>query len=393
LAAAGAAILIKGSLQRDALRDGLTSALARHQGDELLVIMLVVVTGVALVHVGLSLARAGGYLRSERSLPRGFGYAVWSFAAGVAIVLLVAVIASGDLHQRWENFKDPYAGLQEGRNTQFSRLSSASGNGRYQYWVSSFHAFEHKPLTGIGSGSFETWWARHATLSGTVRNAHSLYAETLGELGVIGIALVAALFLLIIAAGVGTTLRSTGPPRAVFAGIVAACSAFVVSAGVDWAWQITVLPACFLLLAVALLRGRTRESLPSSRLGVAGLMALSVAALVALLVPLASATQLRDSQQAAGAMRYDPALRHAVNAGRLEPYGSSPALQRALVLELRGDLNGAVAAARTAERNEPMNWRAPFVLARLETERGHVNAALAAFRRARALNKESSFLR
>jgi O-antigen ligase len=306
---------------------------------------------------------------------------------------VVAIAASGDLHRRWENFKDPRAGLQEGRNTRFSRLSSVSGNGRYQYWVSSVHAFKSAPLTGIGAGSWETWWARHATLPGAVHNAHSLYAETLGELGILGLGLVLALFALVIAAGVGTTRRSTGPPRAALAGMVAACSAFVVSAGVDWVWQVTVLPACFLLLAVALLSSRSADTPAPSRAGVGGLVGISLAALVALLVPLASATQLRDSQQAAAAMRYAPALRHATAAGRVEPFAASPALQRALLLELSGDLNAAVVAARQAERNEPQNWRPPFVLARLETERGNVPAALAAFRRARALNKASSFLR
>jgi hypothetical protein len=52
-----------------------------------------------------------------------------------------------------------------------------------------------------------------------------------------------------------------------------------------------------------------------------------------------------------------------------------------------------VAAAQAAERKEPTNWRPPFVLARIEAERGNVDAGLAALRRARALNKTASFLR
>jgi tetratricopeptide (TPR) repeat protein len=123
------------------------------------------------------------------------------------------------------------------------------------------------------------------------------------------------------------------------------------------------------------------------------MVGLSVVALVALAVPLAGATQLRASHRAMSEERLEPALGHAASAGRVEPYAASPALQRALVLEAAGDLDGAVSAALRAQEQEPTNWRPPFVLARLETERGRVGAALAAYRRARSLNRESSLLR
>jgi hypothetical protein len=119
----------------------------------------------------------------------------------------------------------------------------------------------------------------------------------------------------------------------------------------------------------------------------------SVIALIGLGVPLAGATELRSSQDAAAANRLAPALRQASTSRRVQPFASSPLLQRALVLELRGDPSAAVAAAQAAERKEPTNWRPPFVLARIEAERGNVDAGLAALRRARALNKTASFLR
>ena len=77
----------------------------------------------------------------------------------------------------------------------------------------------------------------------------------------------------------------------------------------------------------------------------------------------------------------------------MQPYAGTPQLQRALVLELDGNLAAAAASARAAERREPTNWRPPLVLARIEAKRGHVPAALAAIRRARALNKTSPALR
>jgi len=390
LGSAGAAILIKGALQRDELRDGVGTSLAHRQGDELLVIALVVVAGTVLLHVGASLARSGGLAPSLPTMRPVQRRLVW----GVTVVAVVAgaatFVASGALADRWQEFKDPPTVT----GSDVNRLATFSGEGRYKFWVSSLHAFETAPVAGIGAGSFENWWEAHATRRESVRNAHSLYAETLGELGLVGLVLLLGLIALVIAAGVRGVRRTTGPPPALLAGATAACAAFAVAAGVDWLWQVTVLPVCFLLLAAALLapRGADQARTPRRR-GRVALVGLSVIALVALGVPLAGATQLRSSQHAAAVNQLDPALEQASTSRRVQPFASSPLLQRALVLELWGDLAGAASAAQVAERKEPTNWRAPFVLARIEAERGDVSAGLAALRRARALNKTATFLR
>jgi hypothetical protein len=390
LAAAGAAILVKGALQRDELRNGVSTSLAHRQGDELLVIVLVVVAGIVLVHVGASLASAGGLAPSLPAVRPVRRRLAWGAVVAVVLVGAATFIGSGSLANRWQEFKSPPTVT----GSDVHRLSTFSGEGRYKFWVSSLHAFETAPVVGIGAGSFENWWEAHATRRESVRNAHSLYAETLGELGLVGITLLLGLIALIIVAGVRGVRRRTGPPPALLAGATAACAAFAVAAGVDWLWQVTVLPVCFLLLAAGILAPRGQEhDRPPRRRGRVALVGLSVVALLGLGMPLAGATQLRSSQSAAAANQLVPALRQASTSRRVQPFASSPLLQRALVLELRGDFSGAASAAQTAERKEPTNWRPPFVLARIEAERGNVDAGLAALRRARALNKTASFLR
>ena len=107
LAAAGAAILVKGALQRDELRDGVSTAVAHRQGDELLVIVLVVVAGIVLVHVAASLAAAGGLAPSLPVVRPAQRRLVWG-AVGVAVLAAAATfVASGSLANRWQEFKSP----------------------------------------------------------------------------------------------------------------------------------------------------------------------------------------------------------------------------------------------------------------------------------------------
>jgi Flp pilus assembly protein TadD len=113
------------------------------------------------------------------------------------------------------------------------------------------------------------------------------------------------------------------------------------------------------------------------------------AALSLVAATLSGATNLRDSQ-AAAATRPAVALRDAADARRVQPYAASPRLQEALLLEQRGDLAGAAAAAARATRSEPTNWRTWFVRARIEAEQGKADAAVRHYRRVRDLNPRSN---
>ena len=59
------------------------------------------------------------------------------------------------------------------------------------------------------------------------------------------------------------------------------------------------------------------------------------------------------------------------------------------MLELQGDLTGAVEAARAATEAEPTNWRTWFVLSRVEAKAGNTEASVEAYREARSLNPRS----
>ena len=155
------------------------------------------------------------------------------------------------------------------------------------------------------------------------------------------------------------------------------------------------MPAAFLLLerraACARARPGTEARTPLPlRLGA---IAVAIASLVAIAVPLATVNTVRASQAAVLSGDTARALADARAAVRVEPGAASPRIQLALVLELEGDVPGALAAAQAAAANEPDNWSTWLIVSRLEAEAGHPDASVAAYLRSRSLNPQSPLFR
>jgi len=386
IAAAGAAILIAAAGQREALDAGLAGPLAREQGDELLRLTLVVCASVGMLQVGLATALRHATRPAWTRPSRRLSLALLTAVAAVAVAGGVAVGAPGEASDAWHEFKQA-----EGVSARGSaRLASFSSNGRWPLWSSALEQSGTAPLLGEGSGSFEAWWARNGTGRGFVRDAHSLYLETLGELGIVGLALIAGFLGWVLAAGTRRWALAARQRRTQLAAALAGCAAFCLGAGFDWLWELAVIPIAFLLLASVLVSAgeRTRRrplSLPARLAGVG----LALAAMVAIAIPLSTAASLQRSRADVRAGDLGAALREAADARRVEPYAAAPRLQEALVLERLGDLAAAEAAARAGARREPLEWRAWATLSRLQAARGRARPALASYRRAKALNPRS----
>jgi tetratricopeptide (TPR) repeat protein len=157
-----------------------------------------------------------------------------------------------------------------------------------------------------------------------------------------------------------------------------------------------VIPVALLLLVAAVLRTSAgghgqRESQSGASIGPrVVLAALALVSLVVIAMPMLATRAVRESQADARAGRLDSALDAARSAERFEGFAATPSLQRALVLEARGDLDEAAAAAREATHEESTNWRTWLTLSRIEAERGQGEAAVDAYRTARSLNPRSS---
>jgi hypothetical protein len=138
-----------------------------------------------------------------------------------------------------------------------SRFGSAGSN-RYAYWRVALRTFADHPLRGTGASAFRVAWLEHRKIDDVVRDAHSLYLETAAELGLVGLALLAAF----LAGTVAAARRLWRRAPALAAGPCAAALVWALHAGLDWDWELPAVTLPALVLAGVLI-GAGEGALPS----------------------------------------------------------------------------------------------------------------------------------
>jgi hypothetical protein len=309
-----------------------------------------------------------------------------------ALTALFAAVAVGPALAKdaWRSFERPTPSLT---GDPAQRLTTLGGT-RRALWKAALGAFERHPLNGTGPGTFEFVWNRDPQRSYFVRDAHSLYLESLAELGLPGALLVVGVLGSLLFGVLRTTLReSDATPRGAAVGAAAALTVFCVFAGVDWMWESTAVTVMALVAGVlAANAGAGPASRPSLRRRAP--VAVCAALALALQLPvLGAAIQVRASQHEVRAGEFDDAAASATSAIQIAPWAASGYIQRAVLLERLGLGARAAADARSATQREPTNWNHWLILARIEAERGRVRAAVAAARRAAALNPHAPLFR
>ena len=375
--AAGAALVVLTGL-RSSLIDDPTSAAARTAGDEILLATVIAVAATVLMR----------YLADEWlarvAFPRRL---VKPALVGLGVAAVVAAVAVDPI-SRFEEFKQPSQSELQGEGVA-GELTRDAGSGRYQYWSAALDAFAEDPITGIGAGGYEAWWNQNGSIARVIRNAHSLVFETVAELGVGGLLLVAGF----LGAGAvqGWRRRARGSPGGTVEVLLALLAAGVFSASIDWTWE---LPAVFgpVVVVVALLTGpatlRSSDAAPSRRSfgwGVATLLAGWAAVWVAAVLFLGQ-LRIGDSRDAADRGDLDAAAQYARDASTLQPWAAEPYLQFALVQEEAGNFPDARRQIERAIDRAPEDWRLWLVASRIERAAGDFEAGAVSFEEARSLN-------
>ena len=313
-------------------------------------------------------AGLGNWLRHERRprwlrVPRWHAAVASAVAVGALLVAGIAAGAPGQVDDEWSDFKgrDPANPTETSRGTE---ILDFSGSRRYDFWEAAVDANATAPWVGIGPGTFDFWWTQHGSYADYVRDAHSLYVETLAELGIVGLLLIGALSAGILGIGAWRALRAPPHLRVAIAAATAGCAAFVAGALVDWTWELGVIPVVFFALAAVARAagvGADGASAPPRWVspwrrhgGRIAICALAVLGLAAIAQPLSGAVRLEQSYEATEEGRWRDALDDARSAASAQPYAASPRVQEALLLQRRGQLAAALGAARAATEREPL---------------------------------------
>jgi O-antigen ligase len=298
--------------------------------------------------------------------------------AGVVLgCLVVGLAVVGGPSQGFSKLKERFSAAQVTTADLNDRLFSVSGNGRSEHLHVAWEATKRHPVLGSGAGTYEYVWYERRPDQLVVRDAHSLYLETLAELGVVGLVILgAALLVLLLGGARARRVRFAASGTAAFVAWGAA-SAF------DWHWEVVGVTIAALLAAAAALTASERRGPRLLASGPSGVLAavtgiLSLAAVWSLVgnQALFAARDAVDRKDWVAA-RDDGRRAHALLLWSFEP-----ALVLGDAAAGLGDRDVALHDYREAVEKDPQNWVAWLRVAQVArgTERSQ------AFERVRELN-------
>ncbi len=391
------------------LENGLVSGDAIGQGVTVLLILLVGTACSVVFTMGLAQVFAGGSRPVTRLLAISRDRRVLRGIAGAAglLAVLVAIVFGGRI---WDKFSDPVIRFPSNPGAHFTEFYGA---GRYEFYKVALDEFSEHPLAGTGAGTYKFDWQTERDIDEpVVEDAHSLYIEMLAELGVVGFALILAIVGGALWFGLGAWRAATDETdRSLYGALSAVMFAFAISACFDWFWEIADLAAVFFLAAGVLVSVRCQQLAPAStrpveaparsRYGIAiSGLALGWISVVVLAGPVLVDRELGKSREAVIAAQeaaaggdatsyansIQAASNYAETARTVEPFAASPYVQLGLLAELQGQYDLADERLSAAIAREDRNWQLWYLRSRIRFEAGHVAAAQADLRRARALN-------
>jgi O-Antigen ligase len=287
--------------------------------------------------------------------------------AGVAIAITlvggVGFVAAGGpswIDSRASEFSD----MSTTEAQQGQRFTTVQNNGRVKMWRAARSMYESDPLRGTGAGTYAVEWNQYRGIAPYRVEAHSLYLQTLGELGIVGGVLLGGFLLSIL--GALLALNRAAPSASLAAGTLVTCG---VAAAFDWTWMVPAITVPVLAFCgMAMARDTDASAEPAPRFETAA-RAAAVLVLVGVTVHVArvgiSEARLVNARTAV-AVNQDcikgMALARAANAAMERP--------EALALEgtcyaLLGRPELALERTRQAERVDPRNWLYPYLTALL----------------------------
>jgi tetratricopeptide (TPR) repeat protein len=166
-------------------------------------LMLLLVALTLLAGVGVNLGAARGLVPPR--LHRRIGVAALAVACLLPFVVFTSVAVSdrglsGTIDDRVSALtSETEVAPSEGGDRVFATSST-----RGKYWREAGKVFEAREWAGVGAGAYAVARLRHRTDASVTRHAHGFVAQTLADLGIVGVALTTLLLLAWLAAALHT---------------------------------------------------------------------------------------------------------------------------------------------------------------------------------------------
>ncbi|HEY7631558.1 MAG TPA: O-antigen ligase family protein, partial [Thermoleophilaceae bacterium] len=246
----GSAPVIVWALERDAFTKDLVPLSVRESAAGefgLLLLTMVAVLLAAGLIIGFRVSREAPSPRIRRRV----GLAAVSFAVLIPLVAFTSVAFSqrgltGTISNRFHALTSETA-TTSGGPQRLTQTSSSRG----RYWRNAGHIYAAHPLDGTGAGTFGTARLRYRKDVLVARHAHGFFAQTMADMGTLGLIVViafAAAWLAAVFRTLGGRLRPWRPGGAPWdaerVGVTAlALSALVfgIHSSIDWTWFV---PGC-----------------------------------------------------------------------------------------------------------------------------------------------------
>ncbi len=338
----------------------------------------------ALLTAALSVVEDKGAAQMLPVLTRRGKVAVWSAVALVGAGVVFAV-ASGPIADGIDAISTGDTGYSE---VEGNRFSYGGGLDRTDYWRVSLQQVGDNPVLGGGAGSFRSDYLLDREAEQAPRNAHNVWLEQLGELGIPGLGLLLGGF--VFAIGAGLRSRRLGPESAALTTVaLTAFAAWAAQATIDWSWYFGGLtaPMIALLGSAAAPAALSFEVLP---IRVRAAMGVAAVSLTLIAVPTFISERLTLNAASDWPDDVEGAYEALDTAQSLNMFATTPLLVEATIAHETGDEQRALDAIAEAQQREPDDWRSYYLAAQVL---GTAPEARVQLDRALALNPEGPELK
>jgi hypothetical protein len=395
--------------------------------------LVVLLMGLGLLLAGLAVNVGLARGAPPMHLRRRIGIAAVAVACAIPLVAFTSVAFSdrglgGTIGDRVDELtSETGTAPSEGAG----RITAASST-RGKYWREAGRVFGDRPVAGAGAGTFGTARLRHRTDTSVTQHAHGFVAQTLADLGIVGVVLTTLLVMAWLAAVMRTTglhprrmpfrrgdpaplsRRDWDGERVALVALALVAVVFGLQSAIDWTWFVPG-PTAMALVAAGFVAGRgpipavggapkapSGENAAAQRTGVepppperiswppprpsrhrvVAAAAVAIAGLIvvwAIWQPEASNRATNRALELVDQHDYDAALAKTADAADADPLSPDPMLVRAVVQTAAGRNTDA---RRTLEQavlkfpGEPETWLrlASFELGTIDRPRAALQA-------------------